>query len=164
VNPVELSITIARPREEVFEYLADIANHPEFTDHFLTQWHLTREQSYGRGAGARFMVTAPLQRFNWADVTLSEVESPRRIVELGRTGKFNRIRLFAEYVLDPAPGGGTRVSFRTETDPSLPTDRLMESFGLRRWVRRNYTRALRRLRAILEDGEQRGERATVAPG
>ena len=42
-----------RPREEVFAYLADVANHPEFTDHFLKDWRLTREDSEGRGAGAR---------------------------------------------------------------------------------------------------------------
>jgi uncharacterized membrane protein len=53
VDPVELSITIDRPREEVFEYLADIANHPEFTDHYLKEWHLTRVDSYGRGASVR---------------------------------------------------------------------------------------------------------------
>jgi len=35
VDPIELSITIDRPREEIFDYLADIANHPEFTDHYL---------------------------------------------------------------------------------------------------------------------------------
>jgi uncharacterized protein YndB with AHSA1/START domain len=28
-------ITIARPPEEVFDYLADIANHAEFSDHFM---------------------------------------------------------------------------------------------------------------------------------
>ena len=60
MDPVELSITIDRPREEVFEYLADIANHPEFTDHYLKEWHLTRVDSYGRGAGARYRMDAPL--------------------------------------------------------------------------------------------------------
>ena len=54
-----MTVSIAKPREEVFEYLADIANHAEYTDHYLTDWHLTREQSYGRGAGARFRVKAP---------------------------------------------------------------------------------------------------------
>ena len=52
MDPIELSINIDRPREEVFEYLADIANHPEFTDHYLKEWRLTRVDSYGRGAGA----------------------------------------------------------------------------------------------------------------
>lgn len=162
MDPVKLSVVIARPREEVFAYLADIANHPEFTDHFLTRWHLTREDSYGRGAGARFHVGAPLQRFSWADVTLVEVEPPRRIMQRGATGKFNRVRLRVEYLLEPAPEGGTRVTFQTETEPATPTDRIMEALGLRIWLRRRYGRALRRLRAILEDGEQRGVRATVA--
>ena len=54
MDPLVTEITIARPREEVFEYLADIANHAEFTDHYLVEWHLTRENPYGLGAGARF--------------------------------------------------------------------------------------------------------------
>ena len=71
MDPVELTITIDRPREEVFEYLADIANHAEFTDHFLVDWHLTRIDSVGRGAGARFRVKAPRNRFSWGDVTFA---------------------------------------------------------------------------------------------
>ena len=51
---------IDRPREEVFEYLADIANHSEFSDHYLTNWHLLRVDSVGAGAGARFRVDVPL--------------------------------------------------------------------------------------------------------
>ena len=54
VDPVTSTITIGRPREEVFDYLADIANHPEFSDHYLKDWHLTRVDSVGHGAGARF--------------------------------------------------------------------------------------------------------------
>jgi hypothetical protein len=34
VEPVTVSVVIDRPREEVFAYLVDIANHPEFTDHY----------------------------------------------------------------------------------------------------------------------------------
>jgi uncharacterized protein YndB with AHSA1/START domain len=162
VDPIELSITIDRPREEVFEYLADIANHPEFTDHYLKEWRLTREDSYGRGAGARFRTDAPFQRFSWGDMNFSEVERPRRIVGVGRGGKFNRIKTFAEWTLEPASGGGTRVDFVFETEPALPTDRLMEAFGYRGWVRRKARKALRRLRGILEENEGRGTRATVA--
>ena len=81
MDPSTVSVTIARPREEVFEYLADIANHPEFTDHFLMDWRLTREDSYGLGAGARFRVAAPGNRFPWGDSTFVEVDPPCRIVE-----------------------------------------------------------------------------------
>jgi len=42
VEPFTVTTTVARPREEVFDYLADIANHAEFTDHFLKDFHLTR--------------------------------------------------------------------------------------------------------------------------
>jgi uncharacterized protein YndB with AHSA1/START domain len=162
MDPVVVSVTIARPREQVFEYLADLANHAEFTDHFLTDWHLTREDSYGQGAGARFRLKAPGQRFSWGDATFIEVDPPYRIVEAGRGGKFNRVRTLGTYTLTPGPGNTTRVEFSTETEPATPVDRLLESLGARPWLRRQNRRAMRRLRAILEEGEQRGQRATVA--
>src|SRR6185437_5832068 len=59
VDPVTVSTVISAPREQVFDYLQDIANHSEFTDHFMVDWHLTRIDSIGRGAGARFRVKAP---------------------------------------------------------------------------------------------------------
>ena len=65
VDPVTSTITIGRPREEVFDYLADIANHPEFCDHYLKDWRLTRVDSVGRGAGARFRRDKRLDRFGW---------------------------------------------------------------------------------------------------
>lgn len=162
MDPVTVSTTIARPREEVFTYLADIANHPEFTDHYLVDWRLTREQSRGSGAGARFTFKAPCHRFNQADVTLVEVDAPRRIVEAGRGGKFNRVGLRAVYELEPAAGGSTRVTFTVATRPGNLADRIMESLGFRGWVKRKAAKALRRLRSILEDGEGRGERPTIA--
>ena len=157
-----MSVSIARPREEVFEYLADIANHAEYTDHYLTDWHLTREQSYGRGAGARFRVKVPGNRFNWADATLIELQPPYRIVEAGRTGKFNRVRTLATYTLTPGPANGTKVELTSETEPATRADRLLESLGARAWIRRQNRKAMRRLRAILEDGEMRGTRPRVA--
>ena len=58
MHPVTVSTVISVSRERVFDYLQDIANHPEFTDHYLVDWHLTRMNSVGRGAGARFRVKA----------------------------------------------------------------------------------------------------------
>jgi len=164
MGPITVSVTIARPREEVFEYLADIANHAEFTDHYLKDWHLTREESYGRGAGARFRLAAPGNRFPWGDTTFVEVDPPYRIVEQGRGGKFNRIKVTGIYTLTPGPGSTTRVEFTNEIEPATLADRIMESFGARAWLKRKTARAMRRLQAILEDGEQRGKRATVAAG
>ena len=136
MDPVTASVTIDRPREEVFEYLADIANHAEFSDHYLKEWRLTRVESYGRGAGARFKIGAPLDRYAWGDMTFIEVEPPYRIVAAGRAGKFNRNKTWTTWTLEPS-GNATRVEVTTESEPALPTDKLMEAVtGRRGWTKR----------------------------
>ena len=162
MEPFTVSTTIAKPREQVYEYLADISNHAEFTDHYLVDWHLLRTDSIGPGAGARFRIKAPLQRFSWADVTFAEMQPPFRIVGRGRGGKYNRIRMLGTYTLTPGPGGTTRVEYTIETVPVMPSDRLMEALGGSASLRRNTRKAMRRLRTILEENRDRGLRATVA--
>lgn len=162
MDAVTVSTTIALPRQLVFEYLADIANHAEYTDHYLVDWRLLRADSYGVGAGARFRVKAPLNRFSWADMTIAEAVAPYRIVEHGRGGKFNRVRMLGVYTLSPGPGDTTRVEYSFETDPRLPSDRLMEALGGSRWLRRQIGKSLRRLRTVLEEGRDRGRRPSVA--
>ena len=110
--------TIARPREEVFEYLADIANHAEFTDHYLVDWHLTREDSYGQGAGARFRVEAPLQPLPLGrrDVRRGRARrsgSSSPAAAASSTGSHAR-----RLQLEPGPGGTTRVdASRSRREP-----------------------------------------------
>jgi uncharacterized protein YndB with AHSA1/START domain len=163
VDPVTASVVIGRPREEVFDYLADIANHPEFSDHYMDQFRLTRVDSVGTGAGARFHLDAPLNRFSWGDMTFVRVERPYRIVALGRAGKFNRNRTTTIWTLDPAAGGGTHLEVMTDSEPALLTDRIVETLtGYRGWMKRNLAKSVRRLQAILEEDADRGRRATVA--
>ncbi len=162
MNPVTVSTTIARPRDEVFEYLADVANHAEFTDHYLVSWRLLREDTYGVGAGARFRVKAPLNRFSWADMTIAEMAAPYRIVERGRGGKFNRVRMLGVYTLSPGASGTTKVEYTYETDPQLLSDKLMEGLLGARWTRRQLAKSMRRLRRVLEEGRDRGRRPSVA--
>jgi uncharacterized protein YndB with AHSA1/START domain len=164
VDPVSAATVISAPREEVFDYLADIANHSEFTDHYLVDWHLTRADSVGLGAGARFRVKVPGNRFSWAEVSFAEVERPHRIVEVGRTGKNNRIRTLGTYELAQGASGTTRVRFTVQTIPATLSDRLLEGLGARGWMRRNNERAMRRLRSIIERSEDRGGRVKVAAG
>lgn len=159
-----VTTTIALPREEVFEYLSDIANHAEFWDHYLVDWRLLREDSYGVGAGARFRIKAPFNRFGWGDMTLVEITPPFRIVTRGRGGKYNRIRMLGIYTLSIGPSGTTSVEYSFETEPPLATDRLMEALGGGFWTRRQVARAIRRLRVVLEEGRDRGRRPSVAAG
>ncbi len=161
MEPFTVSTTIAKPREQVYEYLSDIANHAEFTDHYRVDWRLLRTDPVGAGAGARFRIKAPLQRFAWADTTFAEMQPPFRIVERGRGGKYNRIRMLGTYTLSPGPSGTTKVQYTFETEPSQISDKLMENFGGRSWTRRKAAKAMRRLRSILEEGRDRGQRASV---
>jgi uncharacterized protein YndB with AHSA1/START domain len=162
MDPITASVTIDRPREEVFDYLADIANHQEFSDHYLKQWRMLRVDTYGRGAGARFKIDAPLDRFGWGDMTFIEVERPHRIVAAGRAGKFNRQKTWTEWKLEPSGDSTTRVEVTTESELPLPTDKLFSALtGRRGWFRRGLKKSLRRLQSILEEDLDRGARATV---
>jgi uncharacterized protein YndB with AHSA1/START domain len=161
VDPVRLTVRIDRPREAVFAYLSDVANHPEFTDHFLKDWRLTREESEGRGAGARYKQDGRFDRFGFYDLNLAQVDPPYRIVAVGRGGKYNRIRTFHQWTLEPS-SGGTELEYVYETEPPLHSDRIVESLsGRRGWFKRNGGKSLRRLRSILEENRDRGARATV---
>jgi len=164
MNTVTVSIDIARPREELFSYLADVANHPEFCDHFLTDWRLTREDSYGTGAGARFKGTRRLTRYGWADMALVEVDPPQRIVAHGRGGMFNRITSVTMWSLETGADGSTRVEVTAQTAATTATDRLSEALGQRAWAKRGWHKALCRLRAIAEEDRERGTRATISGG
>ena len=161
MDPVSASIVIDRPREEVFDYLADIANHAEFTDHWMTEWRLTRVDSYGRGAGARFKAARKGERYAYGDMTFIEVDPPYRIVAAGRGGKFNRNKTWTTWTLEPS-GQATRVEVTTETEPALLTDRIMEGVMLKRgWTKGRLRKSLSRLQSILEENLDRGKRVTV---
>jgi len=165
MDPVTLTTTIARPREEVFEYLADIANHAEFTDHCLLDWHLTSEESYGVGAGGRFRVKSRFDRFSYGDITLTELQAPERILATGTGGRFNRIRTRSEWRLEEDGPGRTTVTFTTESTPATQSDRMMEKLlRVPNSTAGCHRKALDRLRSILESGEQRGARTSLSGG
>lgn len=161
MDPVTQTVLVSRPPAEVFDYLADVANHPEFLDHFTSEWHLTREDSYGAGAGIRYRVQMRGNRFPWVDQTVLECEAPRRLVLAGRGGKYNRVRTVSTYEVEPAGGGASRVSVTFEAEPKYPSDRLHDR---RSFYRRRLEKAMRRLSSILEDDFGRGTRATIAGG
>jgi uncharacterized protein YndB with AHSA1/START domain len=151
VDPVSASVVIQRPREVVFAYLADIANHPSFLDHRLVEWRLTREDSIGQGAGARFRAKLRFNRFARYDVTFTEVEPPYRIAFVGRGGKYERTLIHGEITVRQEGLHTVRVGWTLETEPKLPSDRLMElASGQRGVARRGLSRGLHRLRDILE--------------
>lgn len=164
MGPVSAEIEIDVPRAEAFEAIADLARRPSFTDHFQTGFHLTRIESAGVGAGARFRA-GPRRRAVWMDTAIEAVDAPHRLVERGRGGRANRIAATTVWELLEGSGGLTRVSVSHWTEPANVVDRLLEvASGAAGWQERRWREALRRLRDLLESGEPPPERVAVAGG
>jgi len=164
MGPVSAEVEIDVTRERAFEAIADLALRPAFTDHFLSDFHLTRIASTGVGAGARFRF-AVWPRTVWMDTTIAEVEEPQRIVEHGRGGRVNRIPSTTVWELTGGPGSLTRVRVSYWTEPSNPVDRALELLsGASLPYERRWREALRRLRELLESGELDNGRVAVAGG
>jgi len=164
MGPISAETEIDVPRERVFELLSDLAARPTFTDHFLSDFHLTRIDARGVGAGARFRVQAPL-RSPWMDTTIVELEAPHLIVEQGQGGRTNRIAHHTVWELTEGPGSLTTVRLAHWTEPTNPLDRGLEVLSAGSvWQQKGWREALKRLREGLEEGVWEGQRVAVAGG
>ena len=162
MRPIRLSATVDSPRERVFDYLADVANHVEFSDHYLKDFRLTRVESRGIGAAARFRVAFGSSL--WGEIVIAGLEAPYRIALTGQAGRLGRTQVEAGYTLTSSGQGMTRVEYEISTTPGAPTDRLREALGGRAWLAHQSRRALRRLAAVLEEGEPSSHAVRVAAG
>ncbi|MDX6635907.1 MAG: hypothetical protein QOF06_2110 [Solirubrobacterales bacterium] len=163
MGPISTEIEIDVPRERAFAALADLAARPSFTDHFLTDFHLTRIEATGVGAGARFRAKGPL-RSVWMDTTIVALEEPFRIVEEGRGGRANRIPNHTVWELTEAAGGLTAVRVFHWSEPGA-IDRGLELLSAGSLFQaRGWREALRRLRDNLEAERPAAVRIAVAGG
>ena len=161
MREVTVSTVISAPREQVFDFVCDLAGRPAFTDHFMRDYRLARVDPVGAGAAARFQLRAPLAK-EYAELQITEADRPRRIVEEIRVGRRGRNRSVALYDFIVEGGGTTRVELTTYSEPATRIDRLKE-IGAAGWMRRQTRKALDRLRMIFEE-PPRGDlkRATIA--
>ncbi len=146
MKPVIVSTSIGRPPADVFAFLDDLANHEQFTDHFLVDWVMTHEDTRGAGAGVRLKTTVGPHRD--AEITILE-SSPERIVETGRGGKAMQSRTRGTYTLAPSADGGTDVTFTLEMEPATLVERLQGPLA-RAYLRKQNARAMERLKALME--------------
>jgi uncharacterized protein YndB with AHSA1/START domain len=161
MGPVSVKQMIDAPRARVFELVADLANRPAFTDHFIDEFRLERLESSGVGAAARMRVRRPRM---WMETVIEEVAHPHRIRERGRGGRFDRVPVAALWELVEGPSASScEVTLTFSTEPRHPLDRLREGFRAERLYRRNWSVALRRLKDIVESGAP-VERVVVAGG
>jgi Activator of Hsp90 ATPase homolog 1-like protein len=163
MEPISAEIEIDAPRDRAFGTIADLAWRPSFTDHFLADFHLTRLDSTGVGAGARSRV-APSPRPTWMETPIVELDSPHKLVERGRGGRGNRISATTVWELIEGSGSLTKVRVSHWTEPK-PLDRLLEAAsGAAFRQERAWREALRRLRDQLEDGSASLSPVAVAGG
>jgi hypothetical protein len=164
MGPVSAEIEIDVPRRRAFEAIADLSLRPAFTGRFLSDFHLTRIESTGVGAGARFRFAVWPRRV-WMDITIAGLEEPHRVLEHGLGGRGNRIPSTTLWELTEGPGALTRVRVSYWTEPSNPVDRALELLsGASIPYERRWREALRRLRDGLESGELAEHRLAVAGG
>jgi hypothetical protein len=164
MGPLSSEVEIDVSRERAFGLISDLAARPSFTDHFLTDYHLTRIEARGVGAGARFRAKAPL-RSVWMDTAIVSEREPFEIVERGRAGRANRIPTHTVWELTPGPGSLTVVRVSHWTEPANRLDRALELLSAgSTWQRRGWSEALRRLREVLEAERPSLRRVAVAGG
>ena len=118
MQPVQVTVDVPRPIEEVYDFLDVMANHEPFTNHILKDWEYSGPDR-GVGSRARVHVSAA-GRTDTVDIEVVDAERPTRIVErnIGAGGK--RIAT-GTYTLSDRPTGGTHVAVRVRlaADPAV---------------------------------------------
>jgi uncharacterized protein YndB with AHSA1/START domain len=145
------SITIDLPREQVFDYLADVANHGVFSDHYLKDFRLERLDSRGLGAAASFRIAFGSSL--WGEIVIDEIERPYRIVLAGQNGRLGRVKTRAVYTLTPYGQDMTQLEYELSSTAGTRGDELRAALGGRTWLRLQTRKALRRLAQALEEGQ-----------
>ena len=149
MGPVIAEITIDAPRERVFDVVADLASRPSFCDHFQSSYRLQRIGSTGIGAASRFHVDARFTGF-WMESVVAEVEHSHLLIEDGQGGRTDRVPMGTAWELVDAGGGMTDVRVSFWTEPERFFDKLKDRAASAGWHRRQWKRALVRLRDLIE--------------
>lgn len=146
MKPVTVSVSVTRPREEVFDFLDVLANHAGFNDHMFTDWSFSGP-SRGIGAKGRARINAPASR-EWIEIEVVESERPTHTIEKGVSANGKR-RTRGTYRLAEREGGGTEISFELAWEQVPRSERLAPPLT-RAFMRRALGKAMRRLVAELE--------------
>ena len=104
------TVTIARPADEVFAFLADLRNIPK--------WNYAIERTVQTSpgparAGASYRQTRTIPRRSEENLQITAFEPPSRLTVNGQLGPF---RATTSYLLQPA-AGGTRLTNDVELKP-----------------------------------------------
>lgn len=162
MRPIRAHVTISAPREEVYDFVADLANRVSWCDQYQREYRLTRPHSSGRGAAARFRMKMPFNQ-TWVETAIVEAARPRVLRETLRLYRLGRTPGFVDYTFEPVGAAAARVDLVLWTEPATRLDAFKETLGGRPWLRRRVKRSLSRLRKIFEERPEAPlARATIA--
>jgi uncharacterized protein YndB with AHSA1/START domain len=142
---IERMIVIERPAQEVWDYIADARNDPQWCDKVQS---VEQVEGHGPGPGARYEVMhrpIPMRKPKELAVTVEEFDPPHRmrIREEDEDGVFD-----VTYELGAA-GDGTRLTQRDHIEWKIP--RFQQPLA-RRLVTRDVANQLSALKRRLEAG------------
>jgi hypothetical protein len=146
MKPVTVSVMVARPREEVFDFVDVLANHESYMDHMFVDWKFSGPRR-GVGAKARARVSAPGSR-EMAEFEVVESERPLRTVEEG-TSAHGKRRTRGTYLLEERGEGATEVSFELVWLQAPRSERMLPPVA-EAFMRRALGKGLKRMAKQLE--------------
>ncbi len=147
-EPVTVAVEVARPRQEVFDYVDVLANHEDWLKQIYKDW---RFEGPRRGVGgiARARFDAPAAR-EQVSFKVIESQAPERIVEecISAHGKRQTKGTYRFTELD---GGRTRIEYEFEWLKTPRTERIAP-FISRAFKARANGKSMKRFAALLEKG------------
>jgi uncharacterized membrane protein len=145
MKPIHVSVTVDRPRDDVYDQLDVLAAHEAFCDHFLTDWSASGP---ARGVGAKVHVKAKAPGpETWIDIEVIEAVRPERTVERGTSAEGRR-RTRGTYTFTELPGNRTRIDFELVYEAAPAYERAALPL-MRPWLRRANEKAMERLGELL---------------
>jgi carbon monoxide dehydrogenase subunit G len=142
---INRSISIARPPEEVFAFVSDVRNDP--------QWHtdiraarLADGETVGPGAVFQIERRQPFRGVSEGTFTVTGYDPPRRVILDGRLGDFTAV---VTHTVEP-DGTGSRFTKHVEASP-LGIMRVLGPLMVP-MMNRETARHLDNLKSVLESG------------
>lgn len=140
----ENTVTIRRPPDDVFAFLADFENVPSW-NHAIESTTKTSAGPVGVGSTYRQIRSRPRRSEEWLEVTAFEPAA-----HLGVEGVIGRFHARLDYRLEPSEAG-TRLLNGVELDAASAVSKLLAPLAVSR-VKAAVAENLDSLRRILESG------------
>lgn len=147
-NPVKVSVEVARPRQQVFDYVAAVANNEVWRKNLYKEWRFEGPR-FGVGAISRATVDAPTSGER-IEIKVVALEAPEKMVEEIESAHGKR-QTTGTFRFTEVGEGRTRVELEFAWR-KVPKSERIAPFVARAFMARAQGKSLRLLAAQLEKG------------